>query len=100
MTHFTWLHLTDLHYGMKEQHWLWPGVRELFFEDIDESLSGWNARCHRASGTEQQSTLDSPRLRVLDCLNNVLYAALQAHVRIQDRTIGLSVKPPSTITVE
>jgi|GEM_PF-2772925 len=31
---FNWLHLTDLHYGMKEQAWLWPGVREIFWEDL------------------------------------------------------------------
>ncbi len=34
MTCFSWLHFTDLHRGMKEQHWLWPGVREIFFEDL------------------------------------------------------------------
>lgn len=31
---FSWLHLTDLHQGMREQHWLWPGVREIFFADL------------------------------------------------------------------
>lgn len=33
-TSFSWLHLTDFHCGMKNQHWLWPGVREIFFEDL------------------------------------------------------------------
>ena len=32
--HFSWLHLTDLHFGIKEQRWLWPGMREEFFEDL------------------------------------------------------------------
>lgn len=36
MTYFSWLHLTDLHCGMREQHWLWPGVRENFFEDLEK----------------------------------------------------------------
>ena len=34
MTCFNWLHLTDLHRGMKEQRWLLPEVREIFFEDL------------------------------------------------------------------
>ncbi len=36
ITCFNWLHLTDLHRGMKEQHWLWPGVQERFFEDLEK----------------------------------------------------------------
>ncbi|MFB2891679.1 metallophosphoesterase [Aerosakkonemataceae cyanobacterium BLCC-F50] len=31
---FSWLHLTDFHQGMKDQDWLWPGVKEIFFEDL------------------------------------------------------------------
>ena len=31
---FSWLHLTDLHRGMAEQRWLWPSVKEIFFEDL------------------------------------------------------------------
>lgn len=33
-TYFSWLHFTDLHNGMKEQSWLWPSVREIFFDDL------------------------------------------------------------------
>jgi hypothetical protein len=33
-TSFSWLHLTDFHCGMRRQHWLWPGVREIFFDDL------------------------------------------------------------------
>jgi hypothetical protein len=32
---FSWLHLTDLHQGMKAQDWLWPGVKEIFFQDLE-----------------------------------------------------------------
>ncbi|MCP4696135.1 MAG: AAA family ATPase [Gammaproteobacteria bacterium] len=35
MTSFSWLHLSDLHHGMEEQGWLWPNIKEKFFEDLD-----------------------------------------------------------------
>lgn len=31
---FAWLHLTDFHYGLKEQDCLWPNLREPFFESL------------------------------------------------------------------
>ncbi len=34
MVCFSWLHLTDLHLGIKNQGWLWPSVKERFFEDL------------------------------------------------------------------
>ena len=34
MVQINWLHLTDLHRGMKEGGWLWPSVRESFFDDL------------------------------------------------------------------
>jgi predicted phosphohydrolase len=42
---FNWLHLTDLHRGMKEHQWLWPGVREIFFNDLQvlhEKCGPWD----------------------------------------------------------
>ncbi|MDM8551264.1 metallophosphoesterase [Desulfobacterales bacterium HSG2] len=42
MSSFSWLHLTDLHRGMKNQRWAWPGVREIFFADLE--------RLHEKSG--------------------------------------------------
>ena len=30
----SWLHLTDLHQGMKEQDWLWPTLRDEFYRDL------------------------------------------------------------------
>ncbi len=41
-THFGWLHLTDLHFGMSGQKWLWPNIREEFFLDLE--------KLHRKSG--------------------------------------------------
>lgn len=29
-----WLHFTDLHQGQRDQDWLWPTVRQLFFADL------------------------------------------------------------------
>ncbi|MCP4111474.1 MAG: TIR domain-containing protein [Desulfobacteraceae bacterium] len=31
---FSWLHFTDLHRGMAQQKWLWPGVKHILFEDL------------------------------------------------------------------
>ncbi len=33
-TTFSWLHLTDLHQGTQAHDWLWPGVKEQFFKDL------------------------------------------------------------------
>lgn len=33
-TSFSWLHLTDLHCGMKGQSWRWPNVRETVFDGL------------------------------------------------------------------
>ncbi len=33
-TNFSWLHLTDFHQGMDEQNWIWPGVKQRFFDDL------------------------------------------------------------------
>jgi hypothetical protein len=32
--HFSWLHLTDLHFGQSNHGPLWPNVREAFFNDL------------------------------------------------------------------
>ena len=31
---FGWLWLTDLHFGQFGQKWLWPQMREQFFDDV------------------------------------------------------------------
>jgi hypothetical protein len=43
---FSWLHLTDFHFGLKGQNCLWPTLREPFLEDLTKlhDLSGpWNS---------------------------------------------------------
>src|SRR5688572_16684469 len=34
--HFSWLHLTDFHYGLKGQECLWPNLRQPFLNDLKE----------------------------------------------------------------
>ncbi|HEY3571569.1 MAG TPA: tetratricopeptide repeat protein [Thermoanaerobaculia bacterium] len=43
---FSWLHLTDFHYGLKGQDCLWPTLREPFLEslvDLHERCGPWDA---------------------------------------------------------
>ena len=43
---FSWLHLTDLHYGLKGQGCLWPTLREPFLEslaELHERCGPWHA---------------------------------------------------------
>ncbi len=35
---FTWLHITDLHFGLKGQAHLWPNLRQPFFADLAKML--------------------------------------------------------------
>jgi predicted MPP superfamily phosphohydrolase len=39
---FAWLHLTDLHFGMPDQKWLWPNMRQAFIDDLE--------RLHKKAG--------------------------------------------------
>jgi tetratricopeptide (TPR) repeat protein len=46
MTTFSWLHLTDFHFGLKGQDCLWPNLRQPFIDDLAElhELTGpWQA---------------------------------------------------------
>nr|VFK24591.1 MAG: Calcineurin-like phosphoesterase [Candidatus Kentron sp. LFY] len=36
MTTFSWLHLTDLHYGTPKDDWMWPETKSRFYCDIDD----------------------------------------------------------------
>jgi hypothetical protein len=45
-TRFSWLHLTDLHYGLDRQGYLWPNLRQPFLDDLKElrkHCGPWNA---------------------------------------------------------
>jgi internalin A len=46
MKAFNWLHLTDLHFGLGGQPFLWPNVRQVFFDDLArlyERCGPWHA---------------------------------------------------------
>lgn len=36
MTTFSWLHLTDFHFGLKGQDTLWPNLRQPFLDDLEK----------------------------------------------------------------
>lgn len=36
MRKITWLHLTDLHQGLLGQQWLYPSIRQAFYEDLEK----------------------------------------------------------------
>jgi predicted phosphodiesterase len=43
---FTWLHLTDLHFGLNGQPFLWPNLRVPFFDDLaklHQHTGNWDA---------------------------------------------------------
>ncbi len=61
MTSFTWLHLTDLHQGMKQQHWLLPDVREIFFADLErlhDKCGPWDLVLFSGDLTQQGTVED------------------------------------------
>lgn len=40
-----WLHLTDLHFGVDDQGWLWPKIKHEFFRDVAQlagDVGGWD----------------------------------------------------------
>ena len=41
MRSFSWLHLSDLHFGLAGQAPLWPNVREAFFNDLTKAHESW-----------------------------------------------------------
>ncbi len=72
MKYFSWLHLTDLHEGIKEQGWLWPGIKERFFEDL-KNLHGksgpWDLVLFTGDLTQQGSAEEFQRVdKILDQL--------------------------------
>ncbi len=65
---FNWLHLTDLHTGMKEQNWLWPGVREIFFEDLKklhDKCGPWDMVLFTGDLTQKGNTKEFAKMNEL-----------------------------------
>jgi hypothetical protein len=63
---FTWLHLTDLHFGLKDQGFLWPNLRQPFFDDLDRlrELTGpWDAVLFTGDLTQQGKSDEFQRMQ-------------------------------------
>ena len=59
------LHLTDWHVGMTEQGWLWPNVREAFFDDLErlhQGLGGIDAVFFTGDLTQRGSAAEFEKL--------------------------------------
>jgi predicted MPP superfamily phosphohydrolase len=61
MASIRWLHLTDFHQGMGDQDWLWPNVKEQFFDDlkkIHERSGPWDLVFFTGDLTQRGSESD------------------------------------------
>lgn len=70
---FSWLHLTDFHYGLKGQTFLWPNLREPFFRDLaklHEKTGPWQAVLFTGDLVQsgKSSEFDEMQRNVLDRL--------------------------------
>ncbi|MCB9568844.1 MAG: AAA-like domain-containing protein [Myxococcales bacterium] len=64
MRSFSWLHLTDLHQGLDAQAWLWPGVKEILFEDLSrlhERCGPWDVVLFTGDITQRGSAAEFDR---------------------------------------
>lgn len=70
---FSWLHLTDLHYGLRGQGHLWPNIRELFEADLarlHDQCGPWDAVLFTGDLVQMGTSAEFERLQgeVLDPL--------------------------------
>lgn len=67
MRSFGWLHFTDLHQGLDAQGWLWPGVREILFADLEklhERCGPWDLVLFSGDLTQRAAREEFERLSV------------------------------------
>lgn len=64
-THYSeeirFLHISDLHMGMKQQNWLWPTFKNVFFDDIRKmakKVGGWDVVVFSGDLTQSGTTAD------------------------------------------
>lgn len=72
MPAISWLHLTDLHFGMKGQEWLWPNLKQEFYDDLSrivESAGPWDAVLFSGDLTQKGSSEEFNK--VSDVLNDL-----------------------------
>jgi internalin A len=68
MKSISWLHLTDLHYGMTGQSHLWPNIREHFFDDLakmHDKTGPWSFVCFTGGLVQRGSEEEFKRLNDL-----------------------------------
>ena len=70
---FSWLHLTDLHFGLREQPHLWPNLRERFLDDLaalHDRCGPWDAVFFTGDLTQQGTSAEFAEMQgeVLDRL--------------------------------
>ncbi len=89
MRSFGWLHLSDLHQGLDAQGWLWPGVREILFADLEklhERCGPWDLVLFSGDLTQRAAPEEFNRL-------NETLAQLWAHLKSLGSTPTLLAVP-------
>jgi hypothetical protein len=67
MTTISWLHLTDLHIGIHDDSWLWPGIKHDFYRDLEEmrrETGGWDLVFFTGDLTQRGSKEEFDRVDV------------------------------------
>ncbi len=70
---FSWLHLTDVHFGLRGQKYLWPNLREPFLDDLaalHDRCGPWDAVFFTGDLTQQGTSAEFAEMQreVLDRL--------------------------------
>ena len=89
MRSFGWLHFTDLHQGLDAQGWLWPGVREILFADLEklhERCGPWDVVLFSGDLTQRAAPEEFARL-------SQTLAQLWAHLKTLGSTPSLLAVP-------
>lgn len=89
MASYNWLHISDLHQGMEAQNWLWPQVRQLFFDDLarlHEQAGPWDLILFTGDLTQRGAAQE------FDALNQTLESLFE-HLRKLGSTPALIAVP-------
>ena len=89
MRSFGWLHFTDLHQGLDAQGWLWPGVREILFADLEklhDRCGPWDLVLFSGDLTQRAAPEEFARL-------SQTLAQLWAHLKALGSTPSLLAVP-------
>lgn len=81
-TTFSWIHLTDFHYGLDGQDTLWPNLRKPFFDDL--------AEMHKRTGPWQVVFFTGDLVQQGRAQE---FAAMQREVLVQPRRAAPRLRP-------